>query len=66
LQLLANEPEQLGRRANEYCMQHGSRLTLQAGARRVSGVCAGIAPDGALVLDTFGGRQTFYSGVLVK
>ncbi|MGH7135199.1 MAG: biotin--[acetyl-CoA-carboxylase] ligase [Pirellulales bacterium] len=63
---LARQPDLLGQRANELCLQHGARLTLRAGTRQVSGICAGIAHDGALVLDTSTGRESFYSGVLVK
>ena len=31
---------------------------------RASGRCAGIAPDGALLLETQEGLERFYSGVL--
>ncbi len=61
---LAEEPEQIGRRADRVCLQRGRPLTLRLGDRDVSGVCAGIAPDGALLLDTPNGRQPFYTGVL--
>ena len=63
---LARSPESLGRRADELCLQHGRQLTIRLGQRETVGVCAGIADDGALVLDTAHGRQSFYSGVLVK
>jgi BirA family biotin operon repressor/biotin-[acetyl-CoA-carboxylase] ligase len=63
---LARCHETVGRRAHELCLQHGAALTLRAGSREVSGTCAGIAADGALLLDTVNGRQSFYSGVLVK
>ncbi|HVW36477.1 MAG TPA: biotin--[acetyl-CoA-carboxylase] ligase [Pirellulales bacterium] len=65
LQLLAAAPESLGERAHELCLQRGRRLTLQTGARLASGICAGIAPDGALLLETPGGLETHYSGVLM-
>jgi BirA family transcriptional regulator, biotin operon repressor / biotin---[acetyl-CoA-carboxylase] ligase len=61
---LAERPEQQAARANELCSQHGERLTIKAGNRVESGRCAGIAADGALLLDTSVGRQRFYSGVL--
>lgn len=61
---LAAEPELLGERFDELCLQHGSELTVESAGRRVSGRCAGIAADGALLLDTFSGRQRVYSGVL--
>lgn len=63
---LARSPLTLGRRANEFCLQHGHTLTIRVGQRETCGVCAGIADDGALVLETPSGRQLFYSGVLVK
>lgn len=63
---LSSYPESVGRRADELCLQHGKLLTIRTGNREVSGVCAGIADDGALLLDALTGRQVFYSGVLVK
>jgi len=64
LRQLASTPEAVGLRANELCLQHGQTLTLDLGGRLVTGCCAGIAPDGALLLETPEGRQRFYSGVL--
>ena len=63
---LAQSPDAVGRRANQLCMQHGTPLTIRAGDRVTSGLCTGIADDGALVLDTPSGREAFYSGVLVR
>lgn len=63
---LAQSPHAVGRRADELCLQHGKFLTIRSGSREASGMCAGIADDGALLLDTITGRQWFYSGVLVK
>ncbi|HUY31399.1 MAG TPA: biotin--[acetyl-CoA-carboxylase] ligase [Pirellulales bacterium] len=62
---LALDPEAVGRRAHDACLQRGQTLTIEAGPRQTSGVCAGIASDGALLLDTPTGRQSHYSGVLV-
>jgi len=59
---LVSEPEQLGIRANSLCLQHGRTLTLQQGDRRITARCAGIAPDGALLLEMPEGRRPFYSG----
>jgi BirA family transcriptional regulator, biotin operon repressor / biotin---[acetyl-CoA-carboxylase] ligase len=64
LRMLAHTPSQLGRRFNELCLQHGEILTARNGVERTTGRCAGIAPDGALLLDTDRGRQAFYSGTL--
>jgi BirA family transcriptional regulator, biotin operon repressor / biotin---[acetyl-CoA-carboxylase] ligase len=62
----AAAPEQFGRRFDELCLQRGHDLTVEVGGESTTGRCAGIAPDGALLLDTLGGRQRFYSGVLRK
>lgn len=61
---LASEPERIGARADALCLQHGKTVRLQPGDRPIVGRCAGIAPDGALLLDTPDGRQAFYSGML--
>lgn len=65
LRTLASAPESLGERAHELCLQRGRQLTLEAGGQLTSGICAGIAPDGALLLETPTGLETHYSGVLV-
>jgi BirA family transcriptional regulator, biotin operon repressor / biotin---[acetyl-CoA-carboxylase] ligase len=59
-------PAQFGRRFDELCLQLGHDLTVEVGGESTTGRCAGIAPDGALLLDTSNGRQRFYSGVLRK
>jgi len=61
---LASAPEQIGARADALCLQHGQTLTVTLGSRSVEGRCAGIGPDGALLLDTPAGRQSFCTGVL--
>lgn len=66
LDVLAQKPASLGRRADGLCLQHGRQLTLVAGSRRTVGLCAGIGDDGALLLDTAAGRERFYSGVLIR
>lgn len=66
LDLLSSSPELLGRRADQLCLQHGRRLCIRSGNQRASGICVGIADDGALVLDTPRGPQAHYSGVLVE
>ncbi|HJT33382.1 MAG TPA: biotin--[acetyl-CoA-carboxylase] ligase [Pirellulales bacterium] len=63
---LARSPTGLGRRANALCLQHGRKLTLAVGSRQAVGLCAGIAEDGALLLDTATGRERFYSGVILR
>jgi len=60
---LASAPEQVAARANRACLQHGQRLTIQSGRRAITGLCTGIAADGALLLDTPDGQEKLYSGV---
>ena len=61
---LASEPDRIGARADRLCLQRGKILTLELGNRTITGRCAGIAPNGALLLDTPEGRQSHYSGML--
>jgi BirA family biotin operon repressor/biotin-[acetyl-CoA-carboxylase] ligase len=65
LRQLASSPEQLGTRAGRLCLQTGKTLTVRLGQSEVTGRCAGIAPDGALLLETPAGMRKFYSGTLV-
>lgn len=62
-QLGADDPA-LGESFDAMCLQHGRPLTLYLGERTVTGRCAGIGGDGALLLDTPEGRQSFYAGTL--
>ena len=62
---LGSEPERIGARADALCLQRGKTLTIQLGNRLTAGRCAGIAADGALLLDTPEGRRTFHSGMLL-
>ena len=41
----------------------GRTVTLEQGNRTITGRCQGIAPDGALLLETAKGVETVYSGV---
>ncbi|MCE9607831.1 MAG: biotin--[acetyl-CoA-carboxylase] ligase [Planctomycetia bacterium] len=63
---LGRQREDLATLADELCTQRGSSLTLTIGDERVTGLCTGIAPDGALVLETPTGRRTIYSGIVVR
>jgi BirA family biotin operon repressor/biotin-[acetyl-CoA-carboxylase] ligase len=62
----AADPHGFGERFGQLCLPLGEELTIEAAGRRTTGRCAGIAPDGALVLETADGFQRFYSGVLVE
>jgi BirA family biotin operon repressor/biotin-[acetyl-CoA-carboxylase] ligase len=64
LRQLGAEPESLGVRFNDLCLQHGQTLTLYQGERSTVGRCLGIAPHGGLLLETQTGPQAFYSGTL--
>lgn len=61
---LSSQPEQVAQRANGLCLQHGQLLTMEQGTRVTTGTCAGIAPDGSLLLETAAGPQRIYSGVV--
>jgi BirA family biotin operon repressor/biotin-[acetyl-CoA-carboxylase] ligase len=61
---LARDPESIGRRFDDLCLQHGQVLTVRNGDERTTGRCAGIGVDGALLLDTPEGRKSIYSGTL--
>jgi BirA family biotin operon repressor/biotin-[acetyl-CoA-carboxylase] ligase len=60
----AAAPVEFGRRFQDLCLQLGRELTIEVGDERTTGRCLGIAPDGALLLDTPCGLRKFYSGVL--
>ena len=61
---LAVSPDRISRLADVRCLQHDRTLAVESNGRIIRGVCAGIAPDGALVLETAGGREKIVSGVL--
>lgn len=58
------DPDSLGKRCHDLCLQVGETLTIESGGQRTRGLCRGIASDGALLLETPAGSQKFYSGVL--
>jgi len=61
---LPSSPDRVARLADVLCLQQGRTLTVDSPERLVRGVCAGIAADGALLLDTAEGRQRVVSGVV--
>jgi BirA family biotin operon repressor/biotin-[acetyl-CoA-carboxylase] ligase len=61
---LAASPERVAARADALCLQHGRPLVLDTGREQIEGRCAGIGPDGGLLLDTPDGRRVYYTGVL--
>jgi BirA family biotin operon repressor/biotin-[acetyl-CoA-carboxylase] ligase len=56
----------LGAQFQELCLQTGEMLEVVAGGRSVVGRCQGIAPDGALLIETGGAVRQLYSGVVQK
>jgi BirA family transcriptional regulator, biotin operon repressor / biotin---[acetyl-CoA-carboxylase] ligase len=61
---LAGSTDLLGERFDLLCRQRGEVLTVYQGEESITGRCAGIAPDGALVLETPTGSRAIYSGTL--
>ena len=61
---LRSAPASVAERASVLCLQCGDTLTIELGDCATTGRCEGIAPDGALLLDTPTGRQRFASGVV--
>lgn len=61
---LRDDARSVAARANELCLQRDQTLTINWGNRRTTGRCLGIAPDGALLLKTPTGVETFQAGVI--
>ncbi len=60
----AAQSDAFGARFHDLCLQVGQPLVIETGAGPIAGHCLGIAPDGALLLETARGCEKFYSGVL--
>jgi BirA family transcriptional regulator, biotin operon repressor / biotin---[acetyl-CoA-carboxylase] ligase len=63
---LRGDAKSVALRANELCLDRGRRLTLHWADRAVAGPCRGIAADGALLLETPSGLESFYSGTTLS
>jgi BirA family biotin operon repressor/biotin-[acetyl-CoA-carboxylase] ligase len=61
---LCAAPAEVSAKADALCLQTGHPLKLQWGNRIVTGRCRGIAPDGAVRIETAAGVESFYTGVL--
>ena len=66
LRQLASDPDDVGTLADGRCLQRGRELAVESGNRVVRGLCAGIAPDGALLLDAPEGRLRLHSGTVCR
>ena len=64
LREIAADPTRLGSRYRPLCSLTGRRIRLHAADGIHEGLCAGIADDGRLVLETNAGRAGFVSGSL--
>jgi BirA family biotin operon repressor/biotin-[acetyl-CoA-carboxylase] ligase len=64
LRQLGEPVETLGQRFDLLCLHRGDLLTVHQGSQTVTGRCAGIASDGALLLDGDVGRLQVTSGTL--
>lgn len=64
LRRMETSPEEIGLRANALCLQHGQQLTVDQGSQTHCGVCAGIAADGAMLLESATGLRRLYGGAV--
>jgi BirA family transcriptional regulator, biotin operon repressor / biotin---[acetyl-CoA-carboxylase] ligase len=62
---LGQSPSQLASQVDALCLQRGKPLTLRLGNQNITGICRGVARDGALLLETVGGLRSFYSGIII-
>lgn len=60
---LRSDPTRVAAAADALCQQRGQSLRMLCAGRHLEGRCAGIGPDGALLLDTPEGRHAIHSGV---
>lgn len=63
---LAAGDQALVRRWQELCLLTGRCVELRLGDRELSGRCAGIGDDGALLLETAAGVERFFGGTLTR
>ena len=49
---------------SDHCLLTGKHVTLLVGDEEVSGACLGLAPNGALKLQTDRGTQQFLGGIV--
>jgi BirA family biotin operon repressor/biotin-[acetyl-CoA-carboxylase] ligase len=66
LTLLKNDPAEIHRRWDSFCMLTGRTVALMAGGRKTVGVCHGINGSGAILLRTAEGVESFSSGEVIS
>ena len=64
LTLLQQEPERLRQVWQDFCMLAGRRIQVDAGTRRIKGLCQGINSQGALLVETETTIEQCLSGVV--
>ncbi|MBN1911865.1 MAG: biotin--[acetyl-CoA-carboxylase] ligase [Pirellulales bacterium] len=64
LHQIIDQPEEVASAADRLCLQTGRTLTVTSGVNRQTGRCLGIAPDGALLLDTPTDRRAVHGGIV--
>jgi BirA family transcriptional regulator, biotin operon repressor / biotin---[acetyl-CoA-carboxylase] ligase len=62
---LVQAPAEITAQADAFCLQRDKSLTLQQGRQKITGLCRGIAADGALLLETSKGLKSYYSGTII-
>ncbi len=64
--LAARDTADLPATWSRYCALRGEPITLLAEATSSRGICRGIQPDGALLVETDSGMRTVYSATQVR
>jgi len=64
LDRLGGEDEDLVQRWRSYCLLTGCRICIASGSRRTIGLCHGIGPDGALLVETNRGIEPCVTGTI--
>jgi BirA family transcriptional regulator, biotin operon repressor / biotin---[acetyl-CoA-carboxylase] ligase len=63
---LKRAPADIAARADGICLQRDKPLSIEFGRQIITGICRGIATDGALLLETLQGIRSFHSGSIIK
>jgi biotin-(acetyl-CoA carboxylase) ligase len=63
---IGHRDEELRQRWRERCLLTGRTVALDAGTRRVVGLCHGIDDEGALVIETASQTERCFAGVVTQ